>query len=286
MRYVILVTVFAALAFSAQGAPEAKALRVLYLTKSAGFEHSAIKRDGDKLGYSEKVIGEIAKQMGATYTATKDASQINAANLKNYDVVIFYTSGNLTEPGTDKQPAMGASGVADLKAWVEQGGGLIGFHAACDSFRTEGEGVSPYTQLMGAEFAGHGKQFKGSIKAVDKSHPAMQHFPDGWSANEEWYTFKKFNPDMHVIAVLDAGEERGKQEMYKGPSYPFIWCRAEGKGRVYYNGLGHREDTVWDNKDVQASIADAIRWAAGEGALDAESNYKQVVDAQEKTLAK
>lgn len=286
MRYAILVLFFAALAFSVQGAAAAKPLRILYLTKSAGFEHSAVKRDGDKLGHSERVIEKIAKEMSATYTATKDASLINAANLKNYDVVIFYTSGNLTELGTDKTPAMGPNGIADLKAWVEQGGGLIGYHAASDSFRTEGDGVSPYTQLMGAEFAGHGKQFKGTLKAVDKSHPAMQHFPDGWTELEEWYTFKKLNPDMHVIAVADAGEERGKQEMYKGPSYPFIWCRAEGKGRVYYNALGHREDTVWDNKEFQASIADAIRWASGEGALDAESNYKQVVEAQEKAQAK
>ncbi len=255
-------------------------VRILYLTKSSGYEHSAVKREGDQPGHSEKVFTEIAAKMGAKITVTKDASLINAENLKNYDVVIFYTSGNLTETGTDKQPAMAATGVADLRAWVQNGGGFIGIHAATDSFRTEGDGVSDYTKLIGGEFVKHGKQFVGSIRLVSKNHPAVKRFPDGWTAQEEWYTFSKLNPDMHVIAVMDPGEERAKQEMYAGPSFPFIWCRAEGKGRVYYNGLGHREDTVWDNADVQNSLADAILWASGKGELSAESNYEQVLKDQ------
>lgn len=252
-----------------------KPIRILYLTKSSGYEHSAVKRDGDKPGYSEKVLAEVAAKMGAQFMATKDASLINAENLKNYDVVMFYTSGTLTETGTDKQPAMGANGVADLVAWVRQGGGFIGIHAATDSFRTEGAGISEYTRLIGAEFVRHGKQFKGTIVKEDAKHAAVKSFPKEWTGLEEWYTFTKFNPDLHVIARLDPGDERTKQEMYNTAAYPFIWCREEGKGRVYYNGLGHREDTVWDNADVQAGWADAIRWAAGQGETKAKPNLNQ-----------
>ena len=252
-------------------------LRILYLTKSSGFEHSAVKREGDELAYSEKVIKAIAEKMGATITITKDASLINAENLKNYDVVIFYTSGDLTEEGTDKQPAMSKTGVEELTAWVNAGGGFMGFHAGNDSFRAPGDTVSPYIKLIGGEFAGHGKQFSGTIRLADPTHPTVKHFPDGWTHDEEWYTFIKLNTaDMHVIALLDPGAEREKQEMYDVPAYPFIWCRAQGQGRVYYNGLGHRED-VWDNADVQNSIADAILWASGAGPLQADPNYDTVV---------
>ena len=81
---------------------------------------------------------------------------------------------------------------------------------------------------------------------------------------------------MHVLALLDPGRERKRQDPYNIPSYPMIWCRSLGEGRVYYNGIGHRED-VWMDSTFQKSIVDALRWAAGEGDTMAEPNYDAVV---------
>ena len=257
-------------------------LRVLYLSKSSGYQHSVVTRDGDKLSSSELIVKTLGNTIGAEVTCTKDASLINAESLKNYDVVVFYTSGNLTESGTDKTTPMGPNGVAELVEWIEQGGGFVGFHAACDSYRGEGDATTPYSEMIGGEFAGHGKQFVGDLNFIDTRHPAVKRWPAKWTALEEWYTFVKLNTEtMHVLAMCDPGEERTKQEMYNRPDYPLVWCRAQGEGRVYNNALGHRE-SVWEDKDFQLGIIDAIQWAGGRGRTKAKPNYDKVVPAEKK----
>lgn len=252
--------------------------RILYLSKSSGFEHSVVKRANGQPSLSEKVLSQLASEHGAEITCTKDASLINAGNLKHYDLVIFYTSGNLTEPGTDGEPAMGPEGVRDLIEWVRNGGGFIGLHAATDTFRTPADQPPhEFTRLIGASFLSHGDQFKGTVKVIDATHPAVQGLPKDWQLEEEWYQFAQLDKEnMHVLALLDPGEERARQEAYNVPSYPIIWCKTFGSGRVYYNGLGHRED-VWNNPTFQASIVRAATWAIGESPAQAEPNYELVV---------
>ena len=218
--------------------------------------------------------------MGVEVLLTKDASLINAENLKKYKVVIFYTTADLTIEGTDKQPPIGPNGQAELLDWIKAGGGFIGYHCASDSFHTpEGGEVTPYVKMIGGEFRVHHKQFKGTVRVVDKKHPTMKRVPAEWNLLEEWYLFKNFNADtMHVLAVLDPGPERQVQEQYNIPSYPIIWCSEYGKGRVYYNAMGHRED-VWDNPDFQHSVVDAVHWVMGEGPANAEPNVSKTISA-------
>jgi type 1 glutamine amidotransferase len=78
--------------------------------------------------------------------------------------------------------------------------------------------------------------------------------------------------------LLDTASDPLGQETYKRPPYPAIWCSAVGKGRVFYNVMGHREET-WDNPVFQQAFLDALNWALGKTPLDAEPNFKVVVPA-------
>ena len=50
---------------------------------------------------------------------------------------------------------------------------------------------------------------------------------------------------MHVILVQET--DGMEEEMYtKRKPYPMTWARMQGKGRVFYTSMGHRED-VWTN---------------------------------------
>lgn len=276
-RHFLTATVIMAMTCSC--AHSQKPLNVLYLTKSAGFEHSVVKRDGDKLSHSEQILTEVVQKMGGTILCTKDASLINAENLKKYNVVVFCTTGFLTELGTDGQPVMGPNGVNDLLEWIKAGNGFIGYHNANDSFHSKDNVISPYVEMIGGEFETHGPQFKGTLQVVSKGHPAIASLKDGWSFRDEWYISMNLNTEkMHVLALLDPSGVRGKKdfEKYDRPSYPIIWCRAYGNGRVLYNALGHRED-VWSNPDFQKVVAENLSWANGNGALDADPNYDKVV---------
>lgn len=275
------ITLSATACYSGPSTAETKpaARKALLLTKSSGFQHSVIARDGDNLAHAETILIHLASKMGIEMEATKNGSAINAENLKNYDLLLFYTSGDLHKPSNDGGDGIPEDGVAALRAWIEQGGGLLGFHSATDTFCTgDGNPVTPYTQIMGAEFAGHGDQFVGNVVVVSPNHLAMKSIPrEGWRIADEWYQFRKMNQtDMHVLALLDPGDEREKQPRYNVPAFPIIWCSQIGEGRVYYNGMGHRED-VWTDEVFQKSLQDAMKWALGHGPANAEPNWEAVV---------
>lgn len=252
------------------------ATRILLLTKSSGFEHSVIKHDDSGTSLVDRVMTEVAQGMGATITCTKDASLIQAESLKNYDVVVFYTSGDLRQVGTDGHPPMPPEGPDALLDWIRAGGGFVGFHAATDTFASGGGPPTPYIEMIGGEFQTHGEQFRATVVPV-AAHPAIAALAEPWALIEEWYLFRHMNrEDIHVLAMLQIGRERARQPMYDIPDYPIIWCRAFGDGRVLYNGLGHREN-VWEHPRFKALIADHIRWARGDGPLQAEPNYAAVV---------
>ena len=110
--------------------------QVLFLTKSSGFQHSVITRDKNdptKLAYAEKLLTEFGGQNGFVVTVTKDADVFNdPETYKKYDVFAFYTTGDLTKasdkPGHTEKP-MSAEGKAMLLKAVQDGKGVIGFHA-------------------------------------------------------------------------------------------------------------------------------------------------------------
>jgi len=258
--------------------------RVLFLSKSSGFQHSAITRDGESPSHVERVLQGVAERLGIDMVSTKDASRIRADVLAELDAVVFYTTGDLTEAGDgegvfggDGQPPMGEQGIADLTAWVEAGGAFLGFHSATDTFHDSSGRPSPYVRLLGGEFLTHGRQFDGTLRVVDEAHPAMRSIPQGWTVLDEWYVFKNFAEDrMHVLALLDTASQRQAQEMYDRPDYPVIWCAAVGLGRVFYNAMGHRED-VWDRKEFQSAFVDSLNWALGTTPLAAAPNFTEVI---------
>lgn len=256
--------------------------RVLFLSKSSGYEHLAIaRRDGPS--HVETVLKAVAESNGFELESTKDAGLIDTETLARFDAVVFYTTGDLTEAGAeglfggDGEPPMAATGIDELRRWVEKGGALIGFHSASDTFHGRDGSRSPYVDLLGGEFLSHGRQFEGRLRVVDTEHPAMASIPQGWAALDEWYTFKNLGSDtMHVLALLETDSDSLDQETYDLPDYPVIWCRAFGAGRVFYNAMGHRED-VWDGALFQAAFVDALNWALGRSDLRASPNFAEVV---------
>ncbi len=253
------------------GLQPAHAANILLLTKSSAFEHSLVKGDPSP---AESAFAAIAADLGHTLTATKDASLINAADLAAVDLVIFFTSGDLTTAGTDGETPMGPDGVPDLIAWIENGGGFIGVHSASDTFHAEsGQPPTPYIQMLGGEFLRHGDQFSASLIRFDGAHAAMASVPDGYTLQEEWYLFTNLDLDsIHALAVIDTRGEAPIQPIYDVLPYPITWCKAQGAGRVYYTGLAHNGAT-WQDAPFRASLADAIQWALGNGAVNADPNF-------------
>lgn len=275
----VMLMILAPAALVASQTAGAAPLRILYLTKSEGFEHGPVHQPDGQPSHSEKWLAQIAESIGATFMGTKNASEINTESLKGYDVVIFYTQGDLKNPGDkDQGRVMGENGVTELLDWVKAGGGFIAIHSGTDSFRSGKDGEpTPYTEMVGGEFRGHGPQFKGTLKVVDPAHPIMAGQPAEWEVLEEWYLHRNFNVGaMHVLATLDPGPAGRRIKEYDLPEIPMVWCSSYGAGRVFVNAMGHRED-VWDHENFRNTLVNGIRWVSGEGEAMTEPNFAQVI---------
>jgi uncharacterized protein len=190
-----------------------------------------------------------------------------------WDVFVFQTTGDLTTPGTDKQPPMSAEGKAAFLKAIEDGKGFVGFHCATDTFNTRPE-VDPYTKMIGAQFAGHGAQQKVKLDVPDLTFPGAKALTGTFELNDEWYAQKNWADDLHVIIAHDTATMTGKDYETRH-NYPETWARKHGKGRVFYCSMGHRED-VWSNPLFQGLAVGGLLWAAGLVDAEVENNTKVV----------
>ena len=252
--------------------PTARARRLLVLTKSSGWQHEVIAREGDRLSYMENVMMQLGARNGFEVTCTKDAGLINAKNLKNYDTVMFFTTGELNQTGTDGHPAMEDRARAALLRWIKNGGGFFGAHTATDTFHT----YRPYLKMAGGEFKTHGAQQYGTVNVVDPSFPGMAGIPVQFRIWDEWYVNEKVNlgKDMHVLMTLDTAGMDG--DCYDGPPYPITWASHYGQGRVFMCPLGHGEN-VWDMPMFQGLVVRALDWTFGDIPGDASPNFERIL---------
>lgn len=264
-------------------AAELRAMRkILFFTKSAGFEHAVIRRPaGGGLSYAEQILVELGKQHGYEVTATKDGGYFTPEKLAAFDAVVFYTTGDLTTPGKDGQPPMPKDGPDTLVRWIESGKGFLGLHSATDTFLTpvDADGkdagpIHPYIKLIGGEFNRHGKQQNARILAPSETFGPIKALHD-FELFEEWYKVKNLSPDLHVILVQDTGSMAAEE--YKVlKRYPETWARTQEKGRIFYTSLGHRED-VWKNRLFENIVLGALAWVTGNAEAQTPPNLKQVV---------
>lgn len=255
-------------------AEEAAPKKVLYFTKSSGFEHSVVQRKDGALSHSEKILVEIGKRHGFDVTPSKDGHVFDGEH-KQYDAYVFFTSGDMTTEGTDKQPPMSAAGKQALLDAVKSGKGFLGIHAATDSFReSSGPGkIDPYIAMLGGEFLTHGEQQKARMTVVNPAFPGMKDLGGGFDLLDEWYALKNFANDLHVLLINETKGMRGG--MYERPPFPGTWARRHGDGRVFYTSLGHRED-VWTNPLFESILVGALQWATGQATLDTTPNVEKV----------
>ena len=261
-----------ALAAQKGGAPK----KVLFFTKSSGFQHSVIARKGESPALAERILTEIGKEHGFEVVASKDGRMFDPDKIGQWDAFAFETTGDLTQAGNDKTPPISKDGKKALIDAIEGGKGFVGMHCATDTFGSHGglNADDPYTKMIGANFAGHGEQQDGTIEIADPSFPGVSGFGTGsFVIKDEWYTQKYWADDLHVILVQ---QTKGmKNDQYQRPSFPETWARMHGKGRVFYTSMGHRED-VWENPKYQGLLLGALGWATGKIDYDVTPNVMKV----------
>ena len=255
-------------------AADKKKQKVLYFSRSAGYEHEAVKRKNGQPSISERILNELGKKHGFEVVSTKDG-RVFDGNLDQYDAIAFYTSGVLTKPNKQQTLPMTPEGKEKLLNAIASGKGFVGFHSATDSFHSKGPRnenqteVDPYIAMIGGEFIVHGAQQNATIRAASPEFPGVKEFGQNVSLKEEWYTLKNFAKDLHVILIED--NEGMEGDCYQRPPFPMTWSRMHNKGRVFYTSFGHRDD-IWTNPHVQGIIAGGLAWAMRNANVDVTPN--------------
>jgi len=277
----------AALAIPVDGLA-ARKKSVLVFTKSSGFEHDVVKTSNGKPSILENAVKKLGAQHGFEVTATKDGRVFDSKDFREHSAVLFFTTGDLTTVGNDKNPAMSPQAKQSLLDAIHSGLGFVGIHAASDTFHTppetedhanryiaHGEQSDPYIRMVGGEFITHGSTPRlqtTNIIINDPKFPGLEGVTSPVSFNEEWYSLKDFSPDLHVILTLDTKGMKG--EPYERAPYPMTWARMEGKGRVFYTAIGDRPEN-WSDRFFLNLLAGGIRWSVGDVEASLDQNLTQ-----------
>jgi hypothetical protein len=227
-------------------ASPAKKGKLLMLTLTKGFRHQTVE-------LSEQIVKEIGEKSGLyETTVTQDLGAFTRDNLKNYDAVMFNTTGEL--PFTDQQKK-------DFVDFIRGGKGLVGVHSAIDTLYMWPD----YGEMIGGYFNNHPWHEMVTIQVDDPQSPIVGFLGASFQINDEIYQVSDFQyKDSHVLLRLDPGsvdmKKPGVQKRHYG--WPVAWTRSYGKGRVYFNSLGH-DDWVWKDERYQNMLLNGIQWAMG-----------------------
>src|SRR5436305_3466835 len=262
---------------------------VLVFTKSSGFEHDVVKIKDGKPSIVDEAITSLGKKHGFDVTATKDGRIFDSNAFRKHSAILFYTTGDLTTPGTDKNPPMSPQGKEAMLKAIHGGVGFIGIHCGADTFHTQpdpednsnryvahADKSDPYIRMLGGEFITHGSTPRlqtANIIVNDPKFPGLQGVASQFSFNDEWYSLKDFRSDLHVILTLDTKGMSGKP--YQRPPYPMTWARMEGRGRIFYTAIGDRPEN-WSSALFLNLLAGGIRWAIGDATATTTANLQQV----------
>jgi type 1 glutamine amidotransferase len=207
--------------------------------------------------YSE----QFRRTTGGPPVTKENCGRVNAATLKKFNVVVFFTTGN---PVNKKE-------LRDLVEWVRQGGALVGVHCATDTLYD-----SPYGELIGGYFNGHPWHQKIKIHVEDPAHPAAKGFKDGDEITDEIYQFRDpYSRDkLHIILSVDNKSVDVTKGARKDRDYAISWCHDVGRGRVFYTSLGHRKE-IWKDPRYQEHLMGGLKWALGEEFGDATPSSKR-----------
>jgi type 1 glutamine amidotransferase len=250
--------------------------KLLIYSKTAGFRHPSIE-------IGVKALSMMGRKTGAYESySTEDESYFLPDKLKGYDgVFMVSTTGDFLRPAVaDAKDRQAKEEVyrKSLVEFIESGKGLMGLHAATDSYP---KNWPLYANVIGAGFQSHPWTKLVPIKNLDPKNPINAAL-DGkdFQADDEIYQFRlntALPTQLHFLMELDADKmgadaARGNRGE-KGP-YPVSWIANYGKGRVYYCSLGHKEQIFWNPVVLKHYLA-GIQFALGDLVADATPSAKR-----------
>ncbi|MCW5942487.1 MAG: ThuA domain-containing protein [Fimbriimonadaceae bacterium] len=171
----------------------------------------------------------FAVEVSDTLDAFADAAKLADLSL----IVPIWTMGEIKD--VQANPV--------FEAVRDHGVGLAGCHGGmCDAFRSHTE----WQFMTGGQWVAHpGNDGVRYAVKFDRSnpHPITEGLADFEVTSEQYYLHT--DPGNNVLATCDFPTPGADGPHVGNPCrMPTIWTKTYGKGRVYYNALGHHADVL------------------------------------------
>lgn len=225
---------------------------ILIFSKTNGFRHD------EAITGASAMFRDLAKQNGWSVYETENGAVHSPELLSRFKAVVWSNASGDNLSNEQREA---------LKAYIENGGGFVGIHAAGDGSHEDwGWYVK---EVIGTHFVGHSlwpHLAQADIHVEQADHPAMAGLPAKWVRTDEWYSFDKSvrATGYAVLATLDeATYERGgpgSDKLAMGKDHPIIWSHCQGKGRVLYSALGHSGE-AFAEPEMRKFITNSVNWA-------------------------
>jgi type 1 glutamine amidotransferase/sugar phosphate isomerase/epimerase len=216
-----------------------KARRTLLVIESLeGMSHNTIP-------HTNVMIQRMGDKTGAWTTVfSNDLTNLRYPKVKEYDAIFLNSIvGEFLPDPTLRQ---------DLVRYVNEGGGIGGIHGTPWASRNWDE----FAEMIGAQSAPHRIE-NGILKVYDKDNPIVRPFNyEDLAFREEYYRFEHEGngrlrwDKVRVLLIVDLDDKVPAStdkpwQGYRRPDrvYPVAWIREYGKGRVFYNSMGHMTET-------------------------------------------
>jgi type 1 glutamine amidotransferase len=215
-----------------------RARKLLVIESLEGMSHNTIP-------HTNVMLKRMGEKTGAWTTVfSNDLTNLRYPKVKEYDAIFLNSIVGEFLP----DPALRA----DLVRYVNEGGGIGGIHGTPWASRNWDE----FAEMIGAQSAPHRIE-NGILKVYDKDNAIVRPFNyEDLPFREEYYRFEHEGngrlrwDKVRVLLIVDLDEKvPGNTDKpwagYKRPDkvYPVAWVREYGKGRVFYNSMGHMTET-------------------------------------------
>ncbi len=220
--------------------------RVLVFSKTAGYVHASIPK-------GIAAIQKLGNENNFEVDTTANAEVFTDDSLKHYAAVIFLsTTGDV----------LNAVQETAFERYIQAGGGYVGIHAAADTEYDWGW----YGRMVGGYFVDHPgihdsfpNVQEGVLEIKDANNEATKHLPKQWKKTDEFYSYKKLNPEVKVLMTIDENSYKGGFDM---GIHPMSWYHDYDGGRAFYTALGHT-DASFSEENYLKHILGGIKYAMG-----------------------
>ena len=217
---------------------------------------------------------KMAAKYGFSYDSTANWSNLNAAYLAKYQVVLFLD----TRPEQTEQRAA-------FEAYMKNGGAWMGFHFA--AFALANSSYPQNWDWYHNEFLGSGQYGSNTwrptsaVLRVNQKHAATKNLPSTFKSQpNEWYRWEKDlrqNKNIDILLAIDStsfplGTGPKAHEIWHSGYYPVVWSNKNYK--MIYVNMGHNDmdyehkygktttslSQTFDNELQNKMIIDGLLW--------------------------